>query len=539
MTAPELAPGAVIANRYQVAAVLGHGGSSNTYYARSQDGREVAAKLFDPAMRQRADIMQMVEQVYGLTNSMPANLVARVADAGYDPTTMAPFSVTERVPLPSLAQILSQRILTAEETIGMLKALARVMDAAHGAKLVHHALKPTNVFLGLAPAVSVRVTDFGAGLARLAVPTPEGYGLAAPWLAPEQVQQGVQAGPSADVFSAALVAFFALTGRSYWRSCQGATDLASWQRGIVGPRDAASTRAGQIGVQIDRAFDPVGCALGMDPNQRYRSIGELAAAMEGVAGGRANEARTVAFPQQSEYPPPPPPLAAAGGAPQPGYSAPVQAADPTRQPLGGPTLASARGDARAPQPAPRSASSKVAPIVVGLVALVLVGGGATALVLMGKKKTDDGPIAVATDSAAPAGASAAPSGSASAEPAASAAPATASAEPAPSAEASAAPSASADAAAGEAELTVTCDPACNEVVVDDKAMDDKDKPISLPPGKHKVTARKQGYYSLTESVYAAPGKKVEKAFHLTPNAKTAAGTATAAKPCGKFLKHCN
>ncbi len=410
MTAPELAPGAVIANRYQVAAVLGHGGSSNTYYARSQDGREVAAKLFDPAMRQRADIMQMVEQVYGLTNAMPAELVARVADAGYDPTTMAPFSVTERVPLPSLAQILTQRILTADETIGLLKALARVMDAAHGAKLVHHALKPTNVFLGLAPVPSVRVTDFGAGLARLAVPTPEGYALAAPWLAPEQVQQGVQAGPAADVFAAALIAFFALTGRSYWRSCQGATDLTTWQREIVGPRDAASTRAGQIGVQLDRAFDPVlGCALAMDPGQRYRSIGELAAAMEGVAGGgRPNEQRAPSrSPSRASTRRRPPPLGAAGTAPA-GYAAPVQAADPARQPLGGPTLASARGDARAPQPAPRSASSKVAPIVVGLVALVLVGGGATALVLMGKKKTDDGPIAVASDSAAPRAASAPP-----------------------------------------------------------------------------------------------------------------------------------
>ena len=73
----------------------------------------------------------------------------------------------------------------------------------------------------------------------------------------------------------------------------------------------------------------------------------------------------------------------------------------------------------------------------------------------------------------------------------------------------------------------------------DKPIEDRTKPLMLTPGKHKVTARKQGYYSLTETVYAAPGKKVEKAFHLTPNAKAAAGTASASKPCGKFLKHCN
>ena len=187
------------------------------------------------------------------------------------------------------------------------------------------------------------------------------------------MQQGVQAGAAADVFAAALLVFYALTGRSYWRSCQGAApDLAMWQQELVGPRDAASTRAGQIGVQLDRAFDPVlGCALGMDPNQRYRSIGELAAAMEGRREqGRPNEARTVAFPQQSEYPPPPPPLGAPGTAPA-GYAAPVQAADPARQPLGGPTLASARRAAsrrrpnRLPDPPRRR---RLAPIVVGLAA---------------------------------------------------------------------------------------------------------------------------------------------------------------------------
>ncbi|HVY49475.1 MAG TPA: hypothetical protein VHB21_26465, partial [Minicystis sp.] len=69
MTAPQLGPGAVIAGRYQVGAVLGQGGSSNTYYCRTGDGREVIAKVFDPALRQRADIMQMVEQTYGMTNA--------------------------------------------------------------------------------------------------------------------------------------------------------------------------------------------------------------------------------------------------------------------------------------------------------------------------------------------------------------------------------------------------------------------------------------------------------------------------------------
>ena len=187
----------------------------------------------------------------------------------------------------------------------MLGVLGHLLDQAHARQLFHHALKPTNVFVGFAPGHGVRVTDFGAGLARAAVPTQEGYALAAPWLAPEQVQgAGRPRAPPPTSSPPALLAFFALTGRSYWRavswgaSCQGPLDLAGWQREVMGPRTPPSARALQLGVTLNSAFDGVlGCALSLDPGQRYRSVGELAAALIEVlgAGGPASQS-TMAFP---------------------------------------------------------------------------------------------------------------------------------------------------------------------------------------------------------------------------------------------------
>ncbi len=213
--------------------------------------------------------------------------------------------------------------------------LAHVLDQAHARQLFHHALKPTNVFVGFSQGHGIRITDFGAGLARAAVPTQEGYALAAPWLAPEQVQGQVPAGAAADVFATGLLMFFALTGRSYWRSCQGAIDLPGWQRELMSPRTPPSARALQLGAPLSSAFDGVlGCALSVDPSQRYRSVAELAQAFESLVGVSAPESQaTMAFPASAfgiptgsggGYPPPPRPPAAATPPPLPRRPAPQQ-----------------------------------------------------------------------------------------------------------------------------------------------------------------------------------------------------------------------
>jgi eukaryotic-like serine/threonine-protein kinase len=531
VTAPQLARGAGIAGKYQVGSLLGQGGSSNTYYCAAAGNREVVVKLFDPAMRQRADIMQLVEQTWGLTNALPEG-AAHIIDAGYEPTSGAPFSVTERVPMASLAQLLGQRALTPEETMTMVRAMARVLDAAHATKLCHHALKPTNVFLQPGAGLNLRLTDFGANLPRLAVPTQEGYTLAAPWLAPEQVQQGVQAGPAADVFATALLIFYALTGRSYWRSCQGATDVAGWQHELMAARELPSARAAQLGVQLNPSLDPILlAALSVDPGQRFRSVGELATAFEGLVSQRLPEnAATMAFPSNmgGDYPPPPAPLAGQGA---PGGYAPAQPAPAQQTPYGGTAQpVGPGGKPSAPAPA-RPTSTRVAPIVVGVVAVLLVGGAVAAFVVMGKKskRDDTGPIAVPTATSAPAPATSATAETTAAATAAGTAP---SAEPAASGSASAAP-AEADAGPAEVEVAITCEPACDEIRVDDKLVEDKTKPLMLTPGKHKVSVAKTGYVTQTEFITVKPGEKFEKQFALVQY------KAGASKPCGKFLKRCN
>src|SRR5260370_9229159 len=107
-----------------------------------------------------------------------------------------------------------------EAVHALLLSMGRVLDAAHAMHGAHLGLKATNVFVGAAPD-DVRIVDFGIAHARAAKSTSEGRALAAPWIAPEQRSAENDAGPAADVFSSALVAFFALTGHSLARELKG------------------------------------------------------------------------------------------------------------------------------------------------------------------------------------------------------------------------------------------------------------------------------------------------------------------------------
>lgn len=304
MTAPRLAPGQVVAGKYSIRALLGYGGATATYTAVLPPGRDVVVKLFSPQLSQRPDVLGALQQVAAITNTMPES-TAPILESGFDPQTGAPFMVIDLSPLPSLAQEVERGPFPPADVVLLLRGIARAVDAAHAQRLVHGALKPQNVFVGPAPDRAVRVVDFGVAVARAALPTNEGYAIAAPWMAPEQMQ-GTPGSAPADVFSAALVAFYAATGHSYWRSCQGASpDLAAWQQEIAGPRVAPSARARELGATINPAFDgALVRALSLNPGERFATIGELADTLAKAGGaGPQKMAQTMplsAMPQAAQ-----------------------------------------------------------------------------------------------------------------------------------------------------------------------------------------------------------------------------------------------
>jgi hypothetical protein len=165
--------------------------------------------------------------------------------------------------------------------VTFVQNLARVLDAVHAHGIAHLSLKPTNLFVGPGPTYHVRVVDFATSLVRCALLSPKECGASTQWLAPEQSSHAGNGGPAADVFGSALIAFYALTGRSYWRSVQSdSLDDAAWQREMAGRRALVSQRARELSVSLDSALDSVfERALAIAPEDRFRTVGQFADAL--------------------------------------------------------------------------------------------------------------------------------------------------------------------------------------------------------------------------------------------------------------------
>jgi len=549
VTAPQLSPGYVIAGKYSVQALLGFGGSSATYRVVDATGNAFAVRMYAPAIAQRPEVMAMIEQIYSATNGLTPDGVFPVLDAGYDPQTAAPYTATEYSAAPSLAQMVSQRPLAPHEVAQIAQNLARVLEGAHTRQLMHHALKPSNVFV--APqGYAVRVMDFGAGLARSYEQTNEGYAIAAPWVAPEQMQGSAPAGAPADVFAMGLLLFYALTGRPYWRSCQGPQpDFGGWQQELVGARAPASQRAIEVGAQISPVLDGVFArALAADPNERFRQVSDLAAAFAAAANMPDSAVgATVAFPaigadpmgptaaapvyqpqghDAGGYPPAPgsnmggPGMGGSGmGGPGMGGMGGSGMGGPGMGGMGGPGMDAGQGGpamgqmGQMGQPSFDAAGggrSNKLPIIIGAVAVVLIVGILGAWAIFGGKKTEEGdaPIAI-TDSAAPnTGSNAAPP------------------DPPPTAAAST----ETPPPAAEGEVLIKCSPACDEIKIDDKKIEDPKTAMKIAAGTHKVSLSKSGYQAVDEEITVEAGKKFEKEFKLTANPKETAPVAATTPP---------
>lgn len=117
------------------------------------------------------------------------------------------------------AHLKTAQRLSAGELLHVLGEVAKALDAAHAAGVVHRDLKPQNVFLSGSASTFERVTLLDFGLARmpgdeLRLRTGSGVVIGTPaYMSPEQCS-GVAVTPGTDVYALGVVAFELLTGRT-------------------------------------------------------------------------------------------------------------------------------------------------------------------------------------------------------------------------------------------------------------------------------------------------------------------------------------
>jgi serine/threonine-protein kinase len=273
-------PDTVIAGRYRLEDVLGHGGMSEVYRAHDLElGRRVALKLLAPD----ADSARFEREARAVASLAHPN-VMQLYDYGEDDGR--PFMVLEFVPGGTLEERLAAangRPLPDSESQAIAAGIAAGLAHAHARGVVHRDLKPANVLFD--DDGRPKLGDFG--IARLAAGegtlTEAGTVLGtAAYISPEQAA-GAPATPASDVYSFGVILYRMLTGRLPFESSDP-LELVMMHRDLP-PPPVTDLRDDPPG----RLESTATAALQKDPAERPHDGAALLAAL-GVAGAAAASA---------------------------------------------------------------------------------------------------------------------------------------------------------------------------------------------------------------------------------------------------------
>jgi serine/threonine protein kinase len=288
---PWLRPGAVLADKYRVDAMLGRGGMSIVVAARQLElDRDVAIKFLRGGAARDAKAMRRFLREARAIARMASDHVVRVFDVGVE--GRVPFIVMERLEGVDLGAELANGPLPYTTGVDYLLQACEAIAEAHSLGIVHRDLKPSNLFLsrGRGSRVRLKVLDFG--ISKWLGPVPEHETSLATadraligtpaYASPEQLTQPNQVDERTDVWSLGVVLYQCLTGRlpfdadSIPRIC--ARILTSMPAAPPN-REAAPAALWSV---VERC-------LQREPDARYASIDQLARALEPLATEQGQE----------------------------------------------------------------------------------------------------------------------------------------------------------------------------------------------------------------------------------------------------------
>ena len=261
-------------DRYRIHSLLGRGGMGAVFRAHDERlRRNVALKVLERRVSDEARALLLREARVSAALNHPSIVVVHDVGEVQGVTYMA-MELVEGKPLR--AHIGTN--VTPTQAVRWLLDIARALDEAHRAGLVHRDVKPANVMV---TAAGAKVLDFG-----VAKPAPElmnkltalmpsmrttpGFCVGTPkYMAPEQLQ-GAPASAASDQFSWGLVAHELLLGR-HPRLRDLEIELAPLSLGTLGP-DLAALVARALDNRVER---------------RFASMAELARALAPLAGSPA------------------------------------------------------------------------------------------------------------------------------------------------------------------------------------------------------------------------------------------------------------
>jgi eukaryotic-like serine/threonine-protein kinase len=253
--------------RYRVVDRIGRGAMGVVYAAEDETlGRRVAVKVMMGDLEDEPEMRGRFFREARITGQLAHRNIVTVFDLGEEDGH--PFIVMELLKGMPLAEHLATPAgESLDARIDIMMQICEGLQAAHSKGVVHRDVKPSNLFVQ--HDGSVKILDFG--VARLASSnlTKSGFLVGTPeYMSPEQAQ-GRPVDARSDVFSAAGVFYFMLTGRGPFSS----PDLPKMLRAVIheDPPPLTDAQAPEV---LRRTLTK---ALAKSPNDRYQQCAELQA----------------------------------------------------------------------------------------------------------------------------------------------------------------------------------------------------------------------------------------------------------------------
>lgn len=273
--------GDIVARRFEIERFAGAGAMGLVYRAIDRrTGAPIALKVLAHGSADR-----FLREARALSDVRHPHIVRYVehgrTEAG------EPYLAMEWLEGVDLAVRLTSGPLPVAEAVGLAKAVAGALAAAHACGFVHRDIKPTNLFLVAGDPARVKVLDFGAArfVETTSTRTASGLVLGTPgYLAPEQVHDDAPVDGRADMFALGCVIYECLAGRPAFIAQHVLALLGKIMRDQPPPlRQVAPDAPEELEVLVT-------AMLAKDPLARPSSMGDIVAVLERVAVGAADPA---------------------------------------------------------------------------------------------------------------------------------------------------------------------------------------------------------------------------------------------------------
>ena len=269
-----------LAGRYEIIRVLGRGGMAVVFLAQDLVlEREVAIKVLPPDMSLDTKLIPRFQQEAKTAakldhpNIIPIYRVE--SEAGLD------YFVMKYVNGRTLEQVLENGPLPLPQARRVLREAALALGHAHRRRIVHRDVKPANIMLEEADG-RVVLTDFGISKAAHDASQLTGTGtiIGTPhYMAPEQAK-GAALDGRADQYALAIVGHQILTGKLPF---DGSAHSILYKQVFEPPPPMLELRP-DTPSDLSRALER---ALSKDPEHRFPTMEEFAAAVSGERAGTA------------------------------------------------------------------------------------------------------------------------------------------------------------------------------------------------------------------------------------------------------------